>query len=442
MPATWPKERRVIGTKVQRLDGPDKATGRAKYSFDINRPGMLHARILRCPYAHARLKSIDTTAAEKMPGVKAVHRRRQDRQGVVLRRRRGRRPRRRHRGTHARRLARHQGRIRSPCLPGEGGRRAQGPCQEDRSRRRQEQPERPATRTPKATSRKRSPEADAVVEGDYGVPIICHQCLETHGLVAEWDQDGSLTVGAPRRRSPAPPRTSQVTSKFRRPRSSASRITWAAASAASSAPTSRASSPPNWPRRPAPGQADARPRRGGHDRRQSAFGLRQGEDCRQQGRHDHRLSRSTPTARRASAAATTVGPVCPTSTHDPQHEGKHTVVRLNAGQQRGHARPRPSAELLADRLRRRRPGRQARPRSACRCGSRTCPPTTRSRPRATRVRSSPAQHHLQRRRSRSRPKLSDWKQEMAPAGQGPGNGPLKHGIGMALHTWGGAGGPN
>src|SRR6516162_9471792 len=73
MAYTWPNERRLIGTKVQRLDGPDKATGRAKYSFDINRPGMLHARILRCPYAHARLKSLDTAAAEKMPGVKAVH---------------------------------------------------------------------------------------------------------------------------------------------------------------------------------------------------------------------------------------------------------------------------------------------------------------------------------------------------------------------------------
>src|SRR5436305_3407885 len=73
MPNTWPKERRLIGTRVQRLDGPDKATGHAKYSFDINRPGMLHARILRSPYAHATVKSLDTKAAEKMPGVKAVH---------------------------------------------------------------------------------------------------------------------------------------------------------------------------------------------------------------------------------------------------------------------------------------------------------------------------------------------------------------------------------
>src|SRR5438552_17857297 len=73
MPNTWPKERRVIGTKVQRLDAPEKATGRAKYSYDINRPGMLHARILHCPYAHAKLKSLDTSVAEKMPGFKAIH---------------------------------------------------------------------------------------------------------------------------------------------------------------------------------------------------------------------------------------------------------------------------------------------------------------------------------------------------------------------------------
>ncbi|HEV3142392.1 MAG TPA: hypothetical protein VGZ47_00745, partial [Gemmataceae bacterium] len=73
MALTWPKERRVIGTEVTRLDGPDKATGRAKYSYDINRPGMLHAGILRSPYAHAKVKTLDTSAAEKMPGVKAVH---------------------------------------------------------------------------------------------------------------------------------------------------------------------------------------------------------------------------------------------------------------------------------------------------------------------------------------------------------------------------------
>src|SRR5262245_23185605 len=73
MANAWPKERRVIGTRVSRLDGPDKATGRARYSYDINRPGQLHALMLRCPHAHAKIKSIDTSAAEKMPGFKALH---------------------------------------------------------------------------------------------------------------------------------------------------------------------------------------------------------------------------------------------------------------------------------------------------------------------------------------------------------------------------------
>src|SRR6478609_1532632 len=72
MATKWPEKRRLLGTKVKRLDGPEKATGRAKYSFDINRPGMLHGMILRSPHAHAKIKSLDTAAAEKMPGVKAV----------------------------------------------------------------------------------------------------------------------------------------------------------------------------------------------------------------------------------------------------------------------------------------------------------------------------------------------------------------------------------
>src|ERR1700686_2704912 len=73
MPATWPKERHVIGTKVQRLDGPAKATGRAKYSFDINRPGMLHAKILRCHDGRVRIGNIDTSNCEKTPGFRGFH---------------------------------------------------------------------------------------------------------------------------------------------------------------------------------------------------------------------------------------------------------------------------------------------------------------------------------------------------------------------------------
>jgi xanthine dehydrogenase YagR molybdenum-binding subunit len=68
----WPEKPTLIGTRVPRLDGSVKTTGKAKYSFDINRPGMLHGRILRSPHPYARVVSIDLGAAEKAPGVKAV----------------------------------------------------------------------------------------------------------------------------------------------------------------------------------------------------------------------------------------------------------------------------------------------------------------------------------------------------------------------------------
>jgi xanthine dehydrogenase YagR molybdenum-binding subunit len=62
----------VIGTPVKRLDGPDKVTGRARYTFDINRPGMLYGRIVRSPHPHARIVSIDMSEAQKAPGVKTT----------------------------------------------------------------------------------------------------------------------------------------------------------------------------------------------------------------------------------------------------------------------------------------------------------------------------------------------------------------------------------
>jgi xanthine dehydrogenase YagR molybdenum-binding subunit len=68
----WPAKPAVLSTRVKRLDGPDKVTGRAKYSFDINRPGMLYGRIVRSPYPHARVTAIDTSEAQRAPGVRAV----------------------------------------------------------------------------------------------------------------------------------------------------------------------------------------------------------------------------------------------------------------------------------------------------------------------------------------------------------------------------------
>ena len=70
----WPEasDRRLIGKRINRIDGPAKSSGRAKYTYDIDLPGLLVAKIYRSPYAHAKITAIDTSEAEKLPGVKTV----------------------------------------------------------------------------------------------------------------------------------------------------------------------------------------------------------------------------------------------------------------------------------------------------------------------------------------------------------------------------------
>jgi len=62
----------VVGKNVRRVDGWEHVTGAAKFYGDIKLPGMLYGRILRSPHAHARIRSIDTSEAKNLRGVKAV----------------------------------------------------------------------------------------------------------------------------------------------------------------------------------------------------------------------------------------------------------------------------------------------------------------------------------------------------------------------------------
>src|SRR5512147_1799893 len=66
------KKLKVIGTRPVRPDGVPKVTGLARYGADFSLPGMLWGKILRSPHAHARIRSIDTSKAQALPGVKAV----------------------------------------------------------------------------------------------------------------------------------------------------------------------------------------------------------------------------------------------------------------------------------------------------------------------------------------------------------------------------------
>jgi xanthine dehydrogenase YagR molybdenum-binding subunit len=181
----WPEaeKRTLIGKRISRVDGPAKVSGKAKYSYDINRPGMLYGKILRCPHAHAKIVSIDTSAAEKMPGVKAV----KIIQDV---------------GTEIRWAG---GEVVGVAAVDE-------PTAADAIRAIKVKydvlPHLVTDTDPKAAGENAKPaaastvgdpdkgfgEAEVTVEGFYGLPVITHCCLESHGSVAEWDANNNLLV--------------------------------------------------------------------------------------------------------------------------------------------------------------------------------------------------------------------------------------------------------
>jgi xanthine dehydrogenase YagR molybdenum-binding subunit len=69
---TWPPQPRLLGTRFNRIDAAPTTTGRATFSDDVMRPGMIYGRIFRSPHAHARVLNIDLRAAQKAPGVRAT----------------------------------------------------------------------------------------------------------------------------------------------------------------------------------------------------------------------------------------------------------------------------------------------------------------------------------------------------------------------------------
>ncbi len=196
MGTSWPKKRRLIGSKIQRLDGPAKATGKAKYSYDINRKGMLHAVLLRSPHAHAKIKSLDSKDAEKMPGVKAVYVIKkvgeelfwagEEILGLAA-----------DTEEHALDAVRAI-KIDYEVLPHTV--KEEDALKQDRQTVSVSRGKRnnvmAALEATAADFAKGMADAAVTVEGEYGVPTICHQCLESHGLVAEWGEDGGLTVWA------------------------------------------------------------------------------------------------------------------------------------------------------------------------------------------------------------------------------------------------------
>ena len=62
----------VLGKRLPRVDALEKVTGAAQYGADVHLPGMLHGKFVRSKHPHAKIVSIDTTDAEKLPGVRAI----------------------------------------------------------------------------------------------------------------------------------------------------------------------------------------------------------------------------------------------------------------------------------------------------------------------------------------------------------------------------------
>ena len=63
---------KTIGRRMRKVDGLAKAMGQARYTDDVQLPGMLHGKILRSPHPHARIVSVDVSRAEALPGVNGV----------------------------------------------------------------------------------------------------------------------------------------------------------------------------------------------------------------------------------------------------------------------------------------------------------------------------------------------------------------------------------
>lgn len=179
----WPEadKRSLIGKRISRVDGPQKVSGRAKYSYDINRPGMLFGKIVRCPHAHAKITSIETSAAERMPGVKAVQVIQEPGAELFWT------------GASVVAVA-----AVDEATAEDAGRAIKVVYEvlphlvNDKDPKDAGSNARPSAAVTSGDPDKAFAEAELTVEGFYGLPVITHCCLEPHGSVMEWEGEQNV----------------------------------------------------------------------------------------------------------------------------------------------------------------------------------------------------------------------------------------------------------
>ena len=181
-----PSKRKVIGKRMSRVDGPVKASGRAKYTYDLVRPNMLYAQSVKCPYAHAKVKSIDTSAAEKIPGVA----------GVVIVNGPGKEI--FWAGTDVVAVAAVDEPTARDAVRAIKVEYEQLPhlvldfTEPNLSEAETSQWYKVASVETSGDSTSAFQQCDVTHEGHYGQPVITHCCLETHGSIAEWPDPDHL----------------------------------------------------------------------------------------------------------------------------------------------------------------------------------------------------------------------------------------------------------
>lgn len=182
---SWPEKRRLIGSSVTRIDGPLKVSGKAKYSYDRNLPGLLHGKILRSPHAHARIKSIDLSPAESIPGVVVSHMIKQS--GAELH----------YVGDEICALAAETEEIARDAIRAISIEYEVLPHSASEAQAREmggAWVKEPSTSESGGDIDTALAGAAVRTEGFYGAQVQCHTCLESHGLVAHWITDDELVV--------------------------------------------------------------------------------------------------------------------------------------------------------------------------------------------------------------------------------------------------------
>lgn len=195
----WPKENEtsVLGKEHDRIDGIEKSTGAAKYSYDINPANTLVARLLGSPKAHAKIKSIDCSPATKVPGVVVARPLELIQADVEV-------------NWHGEPLAVVVAETEGAAAEGlraikiefedldvyvddadleaaeAAGRTSAGGSEMSREHTLEETEE---DDMEDAAVEKLFAESDGVIEGRYGIHAITHMCLEPHGSICEWQGD-------------------------------------------------------------------------------------------------------------------------------------------------------------------------------------------------------------------------------------------------------------